>query len=73
MAVAGGMAATGLVPVVTTFAVFCLRAIEQAGYKPYEDFMIAIDAASSEWKGEGGYRLPKHQTFLTTDQLIAYW
>ncbi len=30
MAVAGGMAATGLVPVVTTFAVFCLRAIEQA-------------------------------------------
>lgn len=30
MAAAGGMAATGLVPVVTTFAVFCLRAIEQA-------------------------------------------
>ncbi|MEA4929931.1 MAG: phosphopyruvate hydratase [Candidatus Limiplasma sp.] len=52
---------------------YLLRAIEQAGYKPYEDFMIAIDAASSEWKGEGGYRLPKHQTFLTTDQLIAYW
>jgi transketolase len=30
MAAAGGMAATGLMPVVTTFAVFCLRAIEQA-------------------------------------------
>jgi transketolase len=30
MAAAGGMAATGLVPIVTTFAVFCLRAIEQA-------------------------------------------
>lgn len=30
MAVAGGMAATGLVPFVTTFAVFCLRAVEQA-------------------------------------------
>ena len=30
MAAAGGMAAVGLVPVVTTFAVFCLRAIEQA-------------------------------------------
>lgn len=30
MAAAGGMAATGLIPVVTTFAVFCLRAIEQA-------------------------------------------
>lgn len=30
MAAAGGMAATGLIPVVTTFAVFCLRAVEQA-------------------------------------------
>ena len=30
MAAAGGMAAVGLMPVVTTFAVFCLRAIEQA-------------------------------------------
>ena len=30
MAAAGGMAATGLVPIVTTFAVFCLRAVEQA-------------------------------------------
>ena len=30
MAAAGGMAATGLVPFVTTFAVFCLRGIEQA-------------------------------------------
>src|ERR1700760_5009218 len=30
MAAAGGLAATGLIPVVTTFAVFCLRAVEQA-------------------------------------------
>ncbi len=30
MAAAGGLAATGLLPVVTTFAVFCLRAVEQA-------------------------------------------
>lgn len=30
MAVAAGMAAVGLLPVVTTFAVFCLRALEQA-------------------------------------------
>jgi len=30
MAAAGGLAAVGLLPVVTTFAVFCLRAIEQA-------------------------------------------
>ena len=30
MAMAGGMAATGLIPFVTTFAVFALRAVEQA-------------------------------------------
>ena len=30
MAAAGGLAAVGLLPVVTTFAVFCLRAVEQA-------------------------------------------
>ncbi|NLI22368.1 MAG: phosphopyruvate hydratase [Clostridiales bacterium] len=52
---------------------YLLRAIEQAGYRPYDDFMIAIDAASSEWKGEHGYRLPKHGTTFTTDELIAYW
>ena len=52
---------------------YLLRAIEQAGYKPYDDFMIAIDAASSEWKGDHGYLLPKHGTRYTTDELIAYW
>ncbi|HVP86362.1 MAG TPA: transketolase C-terminal domain-containing protein [Rhizomicrobium sp.] len=30
MAAAGGLAAVGYVPIVTTFAVFCLRAVEQA-------------------------------------------
>lgn len=53
---------------------YLLKAIEAAGYKPYDDFMLAIDAASSEWKSEtGGYFLPKHKTRLTTDELIAFW
>ncbi len=52
---------------------YLLKAIEAAGYKPYDDFMIAIDAAASEWKGDGGYLLPKHGTAYTTDLLIAYW
>lgn len=52
---------------------YLLRAIEKAGYKPYQDFMLAIDAASSEWKSDNGYLLPKHQTHYTTDELIAYW
>ncbi len=52
---------------------YLLKAIEKAGYKPYDDFMLAIDAASSEWKSENGYLLPKHKTRYTTDELIAYW
>jgi enolase len=52
---------------------YLLRAIEKAGYKPYEHFMLAIDAASSEWKAENGYLLPKHGTRYTADELIAYW
>ena len=52
---------------------YLLRAIEAAGYQPYSDFMIAIDAASSEWKAKQGYLLPKHKTTFTTDGLIDYW
>ena len=52
---------------------YLLKAIEKAGYKPYEHFMLAIDAASSEWQSDDGYRLPKHGTRYTTDELIAYW
>ncbi len=52
---------------------YLLRAIEKAGYKPYEHFMLAVDAASSEWKTKDGYTLPKHGTHYTTVELIAYW
>lgn len=53
---------------------YLLRAIEAAGYKPYDDFMLAIDAASSEWKSDKGtYLLPKSQKHYTTDELIAFW
>ena len=52
-----------------------LEAVEKAGYKPYEDFMLAMDAASSEWKGEkkGEYVLPKAGTKFTSSELIAHW
>jgi enolase len=50
-----------------------LEAVEKAGYKPYDDFMLAIDAASSEWKTNTGYLLPKHKIAYTTDQLIDFW
>lgn len=50
-----------------------VTAIERAGFTPEEDFMIAIDAAASEWAGADGYRLPKSGITRTTEQLIDYW
>lgn len=50
-----------------------LEAIEKAGYKPGVDFNIALDAATSEWKTEEGYYLPKKKKLLTVDEMISYW
>lgn len=53
-----------------------LAAIKAAGYKPYEDFVIALDAASSEWKspkGKGFYKQPKSGKEFTSAQLIEHW
>ena len=52
-----------------------VAAIEQAGYIPGEDFMIAIDAASSEWYDAelDAYRLPKAGKVLSRQQLVKLW
>lgn len=52
-----------------------LDAIEKAGYEAGRDFRIAMDAAASEWKGNGPgeYRLPKAGTVYSSDQLIEHW
>jgi len=52
-----------------------VEAIEKAGYKPGVDFMIAIDAASSEWYEEetGLYRLPKSGRAMTRQQMVHMW
>ncbi len=51
-----------------------LDAVERAGFKPGDDFMIAIDAASSEWYQEDGtYLLPKAKKKMTKQQLVNYW
>ena len=54
---------------------YILEAIKKAGYEPGRDFMIAMDAASSEWKGKkkGEYILPKAGTHYTSEELIAHW
>ncbi len=53
-----------------------LEAVKDAGYEPGSDFMIAMDAASSEWKsekGKGFYHQPKSGKDFTTDELIDHW
>ena len=52
-----------------------VEAIEKAGYKPGEDFKIAIDAASSEWwnEEEQCYIQPKSGKKMTRQQLVKMW
>lgn len=52
-----------------------LAAVEKSGYRAGTDFVIALDAASSEWKGGsvGSYKLPKMGTEMSSNELISYW
>ena len=52
-----------------------LQAIRNAGYEPGKDFVLAMDAAASEWKGgkKGLYHQPKSGKDFTSDELIAHW
>ena len=52
-----------------------LEAVKRAGYEPGKDFVLAMDAASSEWKGstKGEYILPKCGKKFTSKELIAHW
>ena len=52
-----------------------VTAIEKSGYKPGEDFMIAIDGAVSDWYNEEDkcYHLPKRGTVMTSKQMVDMW
>ncbi len=52
-----------------------VQAIEKAGYKPGEDFKIAIDAAVSDWYNAetGCYDLPKAKKSMTKQQMVNMW
>ena len=52
-----------------------VTAIEKSGYKPGEDFMIAIDGAVSDWYNEEDkcYHLPKRGTVMTSQQMVDMW
>ncbi len=56
---------------------YILEAVEKAGYKPGKDFVLAMDAASSEWKdskkGKGHYLLPKCKKEFTSEELVEHW
>ena len=57
-----------------------LEAVEKAGFKPYDDFKIALDPASTEMYEEakkagheGGYLFWKTNKLLSRDEMIAFW
>ena len=54
---------------------YIIEAIKAAGYKPGTDFVLAMDAASSEWKSgtKGEYILPKTKKKYTSKELVAHW
>ncbi len=54
---------------------YILEAVKRAGYEPGKDFVLAMDAASSEWKGgqKGEYVLPKCGRHFTSEQLVEHW
>lgn len=54
---------------------YILEAVRRAGYEPGRDFVLAMDAASSEWKGsqKGEYVLPKCGKKFTSVELVEHW
>lgn len=54
---------------------YILEAVKKAGYEPGRDFVLAMDAASSEWKGgkKGEYVLPKCGKHFTSAELVNHW
>lgn len=54
---------------------YILKAIKECGYEPGKDFVLAMDAAASEWKGsaKGQYKQPKSGKEFTSAELVAHW
>ena len=52
---------------------FIMKAIEAAGYKPGEDVMLALDAASTEFFKDGKYTLAGENKVLDAAQMAKYW
>ncbi|MAF98188.1 MAG: phosphopyruvate hydratase [Micavibrio sp.] len=52
---------------------FIMKSIEMAGYKPGEDIVLALDAASSEFYKDGKYNLKGEGKILSSDEMVRYY
>lgn len=54
---------------------YILRAIEEAGFWPGRDFMLAVNADADQWRSEGtdGYCMPKSGKRMKQEELVGYW
>ena len=52
---------------------FILDALIASGYEPGQDFVLALDAAASEWADDGGYLQPKSGRRFSSEELISHW
>jgi enolase len=52
---------------------FVMKAIEKAGYKPGDDVMLALDAASTEFFKNGKYELEGEGKSLSAEEMVKYW
>ena len=52
---------------------FVMKAIEKAGYKPGDDVMLALDAASTEFYKNGKYELVGEGKSLDSGAMVEYW
>ncbi len=52
---------------------FIIKSIKAAGYKPKDDIVIALDAASTEFYKDGKYELAGEGKSLSSDEMIEYY
>lgn len=52
---------------------YITQAIEQAGYRPGEDVLLALDPASTELYEDGRYVLRGEGRTLTTAEMVDFW
>lgn len=50
-----------------------LRAIEEAGYKPGGEIMLALDIAAAGWQEGENYRMPKRDIAYSSGELVKHW